>query len=234
VGDAGLPAALERLGALYVEGVPGVTEPDDARALRWYRKAAALPELRAAQQTLARRLETGSWRDPSESAGRTPGAACRFLRLGCAQTPALPAGPDPEVDFLAWLRSQSPGRGSTAELAEAFALYRSLAQRGDALAAERLGYMLTAGHGTAANRFDAFRWFLAAARRDSSSAQYIAGKLYLLGEGYARNADAGTCWLSRASTSSENARRALAALRAGAPAQDELRVPERCDFPPSD
>jgi uncharacterized protein len=229
--DGGLPEAEELLGSLYVDGIKDVQKPDEAAALKWYRKAAK-QGLRQARYDLARRLELGVWEKKveyvEECAWYVP-----FCRADLPQVQVRVAL-DPEQDLVAWLRSQSPAKGTTpAELKEALQLYRGLAEQGRTEAQERIGYMLVAGNGVEANRFEAFLWFLKAARGGNASAQYVVGKMYAKGEGIAVNDDAAACWLRKAAAGNASAaRRALVTMGKAKPTGDLGPEPEECRFKP--
>jgi serine/threonine protein kinase/TPR repeat protein len=228
----GFPDAELLLGSLYVDGIPGIQKPDDASALKWYRSAAKHGQ-REARFDLARRLELGMWEKKVEYAEECAWWV-PFCKTDLPQVQVRVAV-DPEKDLLAYLRSQSPAKGNTAELKEALALYKGLAQEGDTDAQERIGYMLVAGNGLEANRFEAFLWFLKAARKGDVSAQYVVGKMYSKGEGFAPNDDAAVCWLRKAAAGNvAEARRALVNLGKAKPTGDLDPAPSECRFKPFD
>jgi uncharacterized protein len=227
-----LAQAEELLGSLYVEGVADVQKPDDAAALRWYRKAAKHGRGEA-RYDLARRLELGAWERQVEYV-----EPCAWYVPFCRDD--LPHARvklqvDPESDLIAWLRSQSPARGTTAELKEALQLYQELAQQGRTDAQERVGYMLVSGNGIEPNRFEAFLWFLRAARAGNPSAQYVVGKMYAKGEGYAANEAAAECWLRKAAAGKVGAaRRALVTMGKAKPVGELSEAPRECRYKPFD
>jgi serine/threonine protein kinase/TPR repeat protein len=228
--NQGLPEAEELLGSLYVEGIADIQKPDDDAALGWYRKAAKHGRPKA-RYALARRLELGEWENKVEFV-----EPCKWYVPFCrADLPnaQIKITVDPEADLLAWLRSQSPGKGSRAELKEALGLYQELAKQGRTDAQERIGYMLVAGNGIEPNRYEAFLWFLRAARNGNPSAQYVVGKMYAKGEGWGVSESAAECWLRKAAASKVGpARRALVTM-GKAKADGELEpAPAECRFKP--
>jgi TPR repeat protein len=226
--EGGLPAAERMLGSLYVDGVPGIQKPDEASALKWYRAAAKHGDAQA-RYDLARRLELGTWEKKVEYV-----EDCAWWVPFCkADLPQaqVRVEVDPEKDLLAWLRSQSPAKGKPAELKEALALYRGLAEQGNTDAQERIGFMLVAGNGIEPDRSEAFLWFLKAARKGDASAQYVVGKMYARGEGIAPNDDAAVCWLRKAAAEKiPPARRALVAMGKAKPTGDLDPPPRECRF----
>jgi TPR repeat protein len=226
--NGGLPAAELLLGSLYVEGIPGIQKPDEASALKWYRAAAKHGDAKA-RYDLARRLELGIWEKKvqyvKDCAWWVP-----FCRADLPEA-QVELDVDPEKDLVAWLRSQSPGKGTSAELKEALALYKGLADQGNTDAQERIGFMLVAGNGIEPDRSEAFLAFLKAARKGDSSAQYVVGKMYAKGEGIAPNDDAAVCWLRKAAASNiPSARQALVAMGKAKPTGDLEPAPRECRF----
>jgi TPR repeat protein len=69
------------------------------------------------------------------------------------------------------------------DYAAALQEFLPLAQRGDAIAQLRLGYMYEFGRGVPQNDKDAVRWFRAAAEQGNADAQFSLGFLYEVGFG---------------------------------------------------
>ena len=67
------------------------------------------------------------------------------------------------------------------DYATALAEFLPLAERGDAIAQLRLGYMYEFGRGVPQNDKEAIRWFCAAAEQGNENAQFTLGFLYEVG-----------------------------------------------------
>jgi len=222
--------AQEKLGELYVKDESINYMPDDAKALQYYRMAFKGGST-TARAPLLRRLETGQWRDKvwKCSGGMVFSTKCKDEPINPPPVPTV----DPETNFMSWMATQSPGKGSLAEQQEAFGIYAAAAKRGDAEGMEHVGYMMVQGHGVKSNLFDAFLWFLKSANKGHAPAQYTVGKLYMLGEGFKQNKEAGECWLKRAAAGKlDRARKALEGLGTLKPGAALPPAP-RCDFRPN-
>ena len=80
----------------------------------------------------------------------------------------------------------------------ALALWRPLAERGDAEAAAGLGLLFANGEGVPADDRLAARWFLAAAERGNKDAQRAMSQFFAAGRGVARDEAAALRWLHAA------------------------------------
>jgi hypothetical protein len=84
------------------------------------------------------------------------------------------------------------------DYATALAIFRPLAESGDAKAQSILALMYSYGEGVPVDYREAARWYRRAAEQNSSVAQYNLGMLYLEGRGVPQDTDEGIEWLTRA------------------------------------
>ncbi|MEQ8231169.1 MAG: tetratricopeptide repeat protein, partial [Gammaproteobacteria bacterium] len=84
------------------------------------------------------------------------------------------------------------------DAARAAALFRDLAEAGDAEAQSHYGYMLYQGEGVARDRSAAVDWYERAARQGQRDAQYNLAVAYAFGEGVARDHERAAEWYRRA------------------------------------
>ncbi len=82
------------------------------------------------------------------------------------------------------------------DAAGAMAIWKPLAQAGDANAAFNLGVVFHHGDGVAVDKAEAARWYRVAAERGDRDAQSRLGAMYLNGEGVARSEEAGWRWIN--------------------------------------
>ena len=102
------------------------------------------------------------------------------------------------------------------DYAGALAVFRPLAENGDAKAQSILGLMYSYGEGVPVDYREASRWYRRAAEQGSSVAQYNLGMLYLDGKGVTQNTDEAVKWLTQAADGGHfRARSTLASLDAG-------------------
>ena len=98
----------------------------------------------------------------------------------------------------------------------AMAVFRPLAENGDAKAQSILGLMYSYGEGVPVDYREAARWYRRAAEQSSSVAQYNLGMFYLEGKGVSQNTDEAISWLIKAADGGHfRARSELAKLDAG-------------------
>ena len=114
----------------------------------------------------------------------------------------------------------------------ALAVFRPLAENGDAKAQSILALMYSYGEGVPLDYRESVRWYRRAAEQNSSVAQYNLGMLYLDGKGVAQNTDEAIKWLTMAADGGHfRARSELAKLDGGAyssltsPASESLEAP---------
>ena len=81
------------------------------------------------------------------------------------------------------------------DLDTAMAVFRPLAENGDAKAQSILGLMYSYGEGVPVDYREAARWYRRAAEQSSSVAQYNLGMFYLEGKGVSQNTDEAISWL---------------------------------------
>jgi cell division protein FtsN len=102
------------------------------------------------------------------------------------------------------------------DYATALAVFRPLAENGDAKSQSILGLMYSYGEGVPVDHREAARWYRRAAEQNSVVAQYNLGMLYLEGKGVSRDSDKAINWLTRAADGGHfRARSELAKLDAG-------------------
>jgi uncharacterized protein len=98
--------------------------------------------------------------------------------------------------------SCSANTGGAAELVADAQRYPSVAsivahaQRGDATAEARLGWMFSTGNGVPQNFYEAAKWLYRAATRGNGNAQFALGMLYNKGEGVPRDYVLSYVWLN--------------------------------------
>jgi len=98
----------------------------------------------------------------------------------------------------------------------ALAVFRPLAEKGDAKAQSILGLMYSYGEGVPVDFREAARWYRRAAEQSSSVAQYNLGMFYLEGKGVSQNTDEAITWLTKAADGGHfRARSELAKLDVG-------------------
>ena len=114
----------------------------------------------------------------------------------------------------------------------ALAVFRPLAESGDAKAQSILGMMYNYGEGLPVDHRESARWYRRAAEQDYSVAQYNLGMAYLEGKGVKVNTDDAIEWLTKAADNGHfRARSQLVNLDAGyypnleSPPRDSLEAP---------
>ncbi len=114
----------------------------------------------------------------------------------------------------------------------ALAIFRPLAENGDAKAQSILALMYSYGEGVPMDYRESVRWYRRAAEGNSSVAQYNLGMLYLEGKGVAQDTDEAVKWLAMAADGGHfRARSELAKLDAGtysnlaSPPSESLEAP---------
>ncbi len=114
----------------------------------------------------------------------------------------------------------------------ALAVFRPLAENGDAKAQSILGLMYSYGEGVPVDYRESARWYRRAAEQSSSVAQYNLGMFYLEGKGVSQNTDKAIKWLTKSADGGHfRARSELAKLGAdsysdlASPPSDSLEAP---------
>ena len=116
----------------------------------------------------------------------------------------------------------------------ALAVFRPLAESGDAKAQSILGLMYSYGEGVPVDYREAARWYKRAADQSSSVAQYNLGMLYAEGKGVSQDKERAIEWLTRAADSGHfRARSELARLDAGAYSNLDSETSESLVTPPT-
>ena len=108
--------------------------------------------------------------------------------------------------------------GARGQHAEAAALYRQLADAGDAGAQTRLAWAYEAGRGVAPDLAEAARRFTLAAEAGHAEAQYALAVMLRTGRGRAQDLDQSAMWLAR--SAAQNYPAAQAALASGRATQN--------------
>ena len=114
----------------------------------------------------------------------------------------------------------------------ALAVFRPLAENGDAKTQSILGLMYSYGEGVPVDHRESARWYRRAAEQGSSVAQYNLGMFYLEGQGVSQNTDEAIKWLTKSADGGHfRARSELAKLDVGSysdlvsPPSDSLEAP---------
>jgi cell division septation protein DedD len=114
----------------------------------------------------------------------------------------------------------------------AVAVFRPMAENGDAKAQAILGMMYSYGEGVPMDHRESVRWYRRAAEQNYSVAQYHLGMAYLEGKGTKANTDEAIAWLAKAADRGHfRARNQLTNLDAGyysnsqSPPSDSLAAP---------
>ena len=81
---------------------------------------------------------------------------------------------------------------------QAYQIFRSLANQGDALAQFTLGFMYETGQGVPQNDVEAVRWYRSAAEQGVAKAQNNLGSRYILGQGVQKNDAEAVRWFRAA------------------------------------
>ena len=116
----------------------------------------------------------------------------------------------------------------------ALAVFRPLAESGDAKAQSILGLMYSYGEGVSVDYRESARWYRRAAEQNSSVAQYNLGMLYAEGKGVSRDKEQAIEWLTRAADSGHfRARTELARLDAGAYSNLDSAASASLETPPT-
>jgi TPR repeat protein len=209
-------AALE-LAVAYLQGVG--TARDDAAAFVWMRRAAEA-RVATAELGLARmyRDAQGTPRDDAQAVRwfraamqSTPDSSAVTQHLGCLNAGRITGDPcdstesQAEAD-LAFMHLV--GRGTPADPAEAFRLFRHAASLGNASAQQALGTLHLCGIGTPVDLAESRRWFLTAAERNDRVAMRILGQMNEQGVGFPRNRAAALQWYRRAGAAGDEEARA--------------------------
>ncbi|MBA2292019.1 MAG: SEL1-like repeat protein [Gemmatimonadales bacterium] len=176
----GSATAQRILGTMYDKGL-GVGE-DPARAVEWYRKAAATDF--EAKFLLAKLVELGrgTYQSESESVAMMREAAAGG-HLRAQQTLAF--------------RLEN-GAGIRKDESEALVWYRRAAAQDDAAAQTKVGEFLARGRGTQKNESEAVLWFEKAANNGSTEGAWQAAQAYLRGRGVNKDETSGMEWLRKA------------------------------------
>jgi TPR repeat protein len=120
------------------------------------------------------------------------------------------------------------------DYATALAVFRPLAENGDAKAQSILGLMYSYGEGVPVDHREAARWYRRAAEQSSSVAQYNLGMLYLEGKGVSRDTDKAIDWLTKAADGGHfRARSELAKLDVGSYSDLASAPSESLEAPPT-
>ena len=142
-----------------------------------------------------------------------PGGCMLLLGLiyGCFSQTAM-AGP-----FEEGMKSMQVG-----DFAEAFCLWRPLAEEGDARAAYHLGWLYSNGNGLKVNEEKAVYWWTRAAEAGHVDAMFALGTAYTTNEGLTRDPSKALHWyLAAADAGQEDARDIIRAkLKSGDPELD--------------
>ena len=116
----------------------------------------------------------------------------------------------------------------------ALAVFRPLAESGDAKAQSILGLMYSYGEGVSVDYRESARWYRRAAEQNSSVAQYNLGMLYAEGKGVSQDKEQAIEWLTRAADGGHfRARTELARLDAGAYSNLDSASSESLETPPT-
>jgi TPR repeat protein len=114
------------------------------------------------------------------------------------------------------------------------AVFRPLAESGDAKAQSILGLMYSYGEGVSVDYRESARWYKRAADQNSSVAQYNLGMLYAEGKGVQQDTDLAIDWLTKAAERGHfRARTELARLDAGAYSSLDSASSESLVTPPT-
>ena len=220
--DQGHAGAQYELGKLYTEG-SGVPQ-DEAEGLKWYQAAAAQGHRQAqeylqagdrvarirqvaqqgnpeAQRALAQMYFTGEGVTRSEVEGvkwlRAAAAQGHFESVYAFSMMGSPWAETSDAALRAYLEGSEAYTAS--RYAKAFALWRPLADAGDANAQYGLAVLDAKVPEQQLSRDESRRWLRAAADQGHRDAQYLLGLLYQKGaEGVPRNRAEGRKWLDRA------------------------------------
>lgn len=120
------------------------------------------------------------------------------------------------------------------DYATALAVFKPLAESGDAKAQSILALMYSYGEGVPVDYGESAHWYRRAAEQDSSVAQYNLGMLYLEGRGVAQDTDQAIEWLTRAAEGGHfRARSELAKLGAGSYSGLTSAPSESLEAPPT-
>ncbi len=102
------------------------------------------------------------------------------------------------------------------DIETALAVFRPLAENGDAKTQSILGLMYCYGEGVPVDHRESARWYRRAAEQGSSVAQYNLGMFYLEGQGVTQNTDEAIEWLTKSADGGHfRARSELAKLDGG-------------------
>jgi TonB family protein len=166
------------------ENGQGVSK-DDAEAVRWYRKAAELGEMRA-MTNLGVMLATGS------GVAKDEVEAVRWFRK------AAEAGNALGMKNLGV--AYENGQGVSKDDAEAVRWYRKAAELGEMRAMTSLGFMYENGRGIGKDEAEAVRWYRKAADFGEMRAMTNLGFMYETGRGIGKDEAEAVRWYSKAAT----------------------------------
>ncbi|MGH8647416.1 MAG: tetratricopeptide repeat protein, partial [Gammaproteobacteria bacterium] len=169
------------------------------------------------------------WCERAEGATPHPtrSALASLVLLTVGTTPALSnpgSGASPQSAELEELYQRAEFLSYT-QPAEAFSLFRSLAERGHAKAQRKLGVMYVSGQGVDRNLHEAAKWYRRAADQGEAEAQNALGELYASGGGVPQDYGQAVYWFRKAAVQGlPEAQYNLAAMYAkghGVPRDDE-------------
>ena len=180
-------AAQARLGEFYGEGVYGPV--NCAKAVKWYRKAAA-------QRNPHGLNGLGIYYTLGCSGSGSEGVAIDYAKAielfhNAANQGYAPAEYNIGVAY-------AHGWGVDRDLENAFYWHHRAAEGGYANAQLRLGYAYEMGEGVPRNHGEAFRWYHTAANQGSVAAHWYLGDLYERGHIVDQNVHVATLWYRKA------------------------------------
>ena len=171
---------------------------DKAKAIDWYRKAAAHGN-RDAQYNLAVAYAFG------DGAARNDAEALIWYRRAAEQGSAI-------AQYSLGV-CYALGTGTPQDDVQAVKWYHAAAVQAYPAAQYNLGYMYRSGKGVAQDEHEAMQWFKQAANNGNASAQYSLGNMYRAGSGVERDLKQAAHWFELAAAQGHvEARASLSAL----------------------
>jgi TPR repeat protein len=158
------------LAGYYEQG--GMLPHDNAKALKWYRRAAELGDL-SSEWNLGRMLESGSLSTADAA------EAAKWYRKVADQGPSRYE----VLSQLALGRVYSEGRGVSPDGFEALKWYQRAAENGSTEAIAGIAQVWATGKGVPKNSAEAVKWYKLAAAKGDITSLIKLGELYFKGDG---------------------------------------------------
>lgn len=189
--EAGKVESQWNLGRLYNTGGLGGVQLDEAKAAKWFRKAAEAGHAEAA-------LAYGEMMFNGKGMAANTAEAGKWFRIAAEKG-------IPKAMYL-WGLLVEIGHGTEQDAQAAYGWFKKAADGGETRAYNSLGDMFSEGRGVARNAAEAAKWYRKGMEAGDAAATASLGGLYYSGEGVAKDeAEAGRLFVKAAAGGNKNA-----------------------------